>query len=153
MKTSELSVMRHLRTNARETLTKMSRKTGIPVSTIYEWLKQFENGVIKKHTCLLDFRELGYDLRVTILLSIQKKSKEAVKSFLENHHRINTIYRINNGYDYLIETVFKNMSELQLFLDTLDERGIKERKEYYILEEIMREAFLTSDAHMKLLAT
>jgi DNA-binding Lrp family transcriptional regulator len=151
MKPKELTVVRQLRSNARETLTKMSRKTGIPVSTIYEWLKGFEDNVITKHTCLLDFRQLGYDLRVTMLVKTPGDIKQDIQRFLQTHHRVNTVYRINNGYDFLAEVLFRTMAELQEFLDTLDLKGITERKEYYILDEISREAFLSTDAHVDLL--
>ncbi len=151
MKAKELQIMRRLRSNARETLTRMSRKTGIPVSTIYERLKSFEDGVITKHTCLLDFRRLGYDLRVTLLLQVKADARDAVRRFLEGHHQVNTILRINNGYDYLVEVLFRNMSEVQEFMDRLDVLGVKSRKEFYVLEELCREQFLTSDAHLKML--
>ena len=143
--------MKHLRMNAREKLTKMSRQTGIPVSTIYEHLKSFESGVIKKHTCLIDFRELGYDLRVTLLVRAREDCKDALRAFLEGHHQVNTVYRINNGYDFLAEVLFRNMRDLQQFLDALDDKGVKERKEYYVLDELCKENFLTSDAHLDLL--
>lgn len=152
MKTKELTVMHQLRTNARETLTRMSRKTGIPVSTIYEWLKGFEEDIITKHTCLLNFRELGYDLRVTMLIKTPGNKKDDIESFLKSHHRVNTVYRINNGFDYLAEVLFESMAELQVFLDAIDKRGISARQEYYILDEICKEQFLSSDAHLSALA-
>ncbi len=151
MKDKQLHIMRHLRVNAREKLTKMSRATGIPVSTIYENLKSFEKGIIQKHTCLIDFRELGYDLRVTLLIKTKQEHKQEIKTYLETHHQVNTVYRINNGYDYLAEALFKNMKGLQTFLDELDNKGIKQRQEYYVLEELRREAFLTNNAHLELL--
>ena len=147
----ELKIIQQLRANAREKLTQMSRRTGIPVSTIFEKLKIFEQGVIYKHTCLLDFRELGYDLRLTLLVKTRQETKQEVKQFLESHHQVNTVYRINNGYDYLAEVLFKNMKGVQGFLDALDIRGVTSRKEYYVLEELRREAFLTSQAHQELL--
>lgn len=151
MKKKELSIMKHLRLNARESLTRMSRKTGIPVSTIYERLKQFEDNVIRKHTCILDFAQLGYDLRMTLLLATKKQEKDAVQQFLSTHEQVNTVLKINNGFDFLVEAVFRNMSEVQIFLDTLDKTGVSKRKEFYVLEEIQREAFLTSEAHLQLL--
>ncbi|MFT4250617.1 MAG: Lrp/AsnC family transcriptional regulator [Candidatus Woesearchaeota archaeon] len=147
MKEKELTVMRQLRANARETLTKMSRRTGIPVSTIYEWLKGFESKVITKHTCLLNFRELGFDLRVTLLIQTQQEQKGVVQQFLQTHHRVNSVFRINNGYDFLAEVLFKTMIELQEFLDALDKKGVKQRQEYYILDEICKENFLSHVEH------
>lgn len=151
MDSRELKIMRHLRMNARESLTRMSRKTGIPVSTIYERLKSFETGLIKKHTCLLDFRELGYDLRLAMLLQARQGAREPIQRFLENHHQVNTVFRVNNGFDFFTEVLFRNMAEVQEFMDRLDELGLRMKKEYYVLEEVRREAFLTSEAHLKLM--
>ncbi len=148
MKDNELKIMKHLRVNARESLTKMSRTTGIPVSTIYERLKLFEKSVIKKHTCLIDFQKLGYDLRVTLLVKVKQNSKDSLQRCLLSHHLVNMVFRINNGYDYLIEAVFQNMAQVQEFMELLDKKGISSHKEFFVLEELKREAFLTSDAHI-----
>lgn len=153
MKTNELRIVRRLRLNARESLTKMSRKTGIPVSTIYERLKRFEKGVIRKHTCLIDFHKLGYDLRVTILIKADPKKREDLEKFLLGHHHVNMVFRINNGFDYLAEVVFKTMGDVQQFMDALDGRGARSKQEFYVLDELRRESFLTSDAHLDLLQT
>lgn len=150
MKNKELTVMRQLRANARETLTKMSRKTGIPVSTIYEWLRTFEQGVITKHTCLLNFAKLGYDLRVTMLLKTDSDKKDGVQSLLRTHHRVNTLLKINNGFDFFCEVLFKSMNELQEFVENLEKAGVIARQEFYVLEEVCREVFLSSSEHTDL---
>jgi len=47
----EIQVLRYFKNNARDTLTKASRKTGIPASTIYDILQRLENtGCIEFHT-------------------------------------------------------------------------------------------------------
>jgi len=139
-----------LRANARESLTHMSRRTGIPVSTIYERLKQFENTRIRKHTCLLDFPAIGYDLRIAVLAHCRPDKKQAVQQFVSKNHHVNNVFRINNGFDFLIEAVFENMAQVQQFLDTLDITGVRTRKEMYVLEELVREGFMTSPEHLDL---
>ncbi len=52
MKDMDLSVLAKLRQNARERLTKMSRKTSIPVTTLYNKIKTLESSIVKKHTSL-----------------------------------------------------------------------------------------------------
>lgn len=142
-----------LRANARESLTKMSRRTGIPVSTIYERLKQFEKARIRKHTCLIDFPSIGYDLRIAVLVSCKPDKKQDVKSFVSKSHHVNNVLRVNNGFDYLVEAVFQNMAQVQSFLDKLDTVGVRIRKELYVLDEIVREGFLASKEHLDLLRT
>lgn len=139
----ELLLMAYLRQNARETLTKLSRKTNVPISTIYDKLKQYENDIIKKHTSLLDFNRLGYTTRATIMLKVDKEIKMDIREFLTNSRSINSIFKINNGFDFLLEGIFKEIKELEDFLDRLDEKfKIKNKQVYYIIEDIKREGFM-----------
>jgi hypothetical protein len=45
------------------------------------------------------------------------------------------------------------MKDFTLFAQGLERFSIKDRKEFYILEDLKREAFLTTDTHVKILAT
>ena len=135
--------MAYLRQNARETLTKLSRKTNVPISTIYDKLKQYENDIIKKHTSLLDFNRLGYTTRATIMLKVDKEIKMDIREFLTNSRSINSIFKINNGFDFLLEGIFREIKDLEDFLDRLDEKfKIKNKQVYYIIEDIKREGFM-----------
>ena len=50
---ADLKLLGHLRTNARETLTRISQETQIPVSSIFDRLKRMEKmNVIKRFTCV-----------------------------------------------------------------------------------------------------
>jgi DNA-binding Lrp family transcriptional regulator len=124
-------------------LTNISRKTSIPVSTIFDKLKAHENGTIKKHTSIVDFSLLVYGTRANIALKVNKEEKEELKRFLMKDTNVNSFYRINNGYDYLIEAIFKNILELEDFCEKLDENfKIKTKQIYYIIEDLKREEFL-----------
>ena len=139
-----LLIIHELRKNARETLTNISKKTKIPISTIYEKIRGSEGKLILKHTSLIDFGLLGFNARANIMLKSAKEKKSELKDYLERNGNINSMYKINNGYDYLIECVFPNMKDLEDFVDRLDERFSLERKEvFYIIDDIKRETFLT----------
>ncbi|HIJ01446.1 TPA: hypothetical protein HA363_02255, partial [Candidatus Woesearchaeota archaeon] len=58
----DVLLMSFFRNNARENLTRISRITRIPVSTIFDKLRDYEKELVKKHTTLLDFRKLGFDI-------------------------------------------------------------------------------------------
>ena len=106
----DVRIISELRKNARMSLTKMSKKTQIPVSTIHDRLKYYKESLVKKYTSLLDFNALGFNTRAHILFKVKKETRDDVKSFLEKHHNVNSIFKINNGYDYLIDAIFKNIS-------------------------------------------
>jgi DNA-binding Lrp family transcriptional regulator len=134
-------ILEHFRKNSRISLTELSKRTKIPVSTLFEKLKLFEDElIIKKHTSLLDFPQLGYDVRTQVL--IEANNKEELQVFLKKHPKINSVFRINNGFDFLIEAVFTNMGELDAFLKELGNQKVKKTKEYFVLEDVKREGFM-----------
>lgn len=144
LKEKELILLGHFRKNARISLTKLSRLTKMPVSTIFDKLKDYENkNLIKKSTAIIDFRKLGFEIRNQILISAKKDNKQELQTFLVKHPLVNTIYRINNGYDFLIETIFRNMNEMDEFMKSLEEYEPIQKKEFFIMEDLKREEFLS----------
>jgi DNA-binding Lrp family transcriptional regulator len=138
----ELVLLSHFRNDARRNLTKISRSTGIPVSTIFDKLRAYEKGLIKKHTSILDFGKMGYDVRVQLILKVRKEDKDSLKDFLMKHLTVNSFYKVNNGFDYMVESVFKTMNEYYQFTEMLDSFGIQKKHEFFVLQELRRESFL-----------
>jgi len=145
MKKTDLMIISSLRRNAREKLTNISKKTRIPVSTIFDKIKTYETGLINKHTALIDFNKLGYNTRANIILKVNKKDKSEMKNFLLKHKNINSALKINNGFDFLIEAIFTNIKEVEDFLELLEENfKIKSKQVFYIIEELKKESFLSN---------
>lgn len=139
----DMVILSYLRKDARETLTRMSRKTSIPVSTIYDRLKTQEQEIIKGYTALLDFSKLGYNARCKIIIRVAREKRDELERFLLVHRNVNSLYKINNGFDFLIEGVFRNIRESEDFLEMLDTKfGVKTKQVYYIIDDIKREAFM-----------
>ena len=142
MNKKELLIITHLRQNARETLTRLSKKTGIPVSTIFDQL--IRTDVINKHTCLLNFSNLGFNTRANIMLKVNREDRELVKDYLANNNNINTVYKTNNGFDFMIEGIFKHIKNLEDFMEILEEKfPIKSKQVFHIIDDIKREGFMT----------
>ncbi len=132
-----------LRQNARATIGDMSRQTGIPSSTLFDRLNSKDSS-IKKHTALVDFGKLGYHTIAKIALKTKKEQREALKEFLANHNNLNSVYRINNGFDFFAEGIFRNVKEMSDFMEEMREKFSIEREElFYIIEELKKEAFLS----------
>jgi len=147
----DILLMTYFRKNARENLTQISRMTRIPVSTIFDRLREFEKGLIQKHTTLIDFKQLGFDIRIDILFKVSRDSRENFRDFLMGNENVNSIYRINNGFDYLVEAIFKDMADLQRFTELLEKFKIEAKQELFILEDLKRESFLSEEIHARLL--
>jgi len=138
----DVLLISYLRKDARGSLTSISRYTNIPISTLFDRLKVINNSFIKKNTCLLNFGKLGYDIRVTLLLKAHENSKDELRKYLEFNQNVNNMYRVSNGYDFLVEAVFKSLKEMDFFIEKLRSFNLSDSKEYFILEEVKRESFL-----------
>lgn len=144
MNQKDLKIIAYLRQDARMPLTKMSRKTQIPVSTIFDRLKTNEKQFITKHTSLLDFGKLGYNTRANITLKVDRADKQALQEFLLKHHSVNSVYRINNGFDFMVEGIFVHIKDIEEFIDKIEGKfKITDKKSYFIIEDLKREAFMS----------
>jgi DNA-binding Lrp family transcriptional regulator len=147
----DILLMMYFRRNARENLTRISRYTKIPVSTIFDRLREFEKDLIKKHTTLVDFKKLGFDIKVNMLFRISRDSRDEFREFLMTNENINSIFRINNGYDFMVEAIFRDMNDLQRFTELLERFKVEAKQELFVLEDLKREGFLSDEVHTKLL--
>lgn len=140
-----------LRKDARAQLTQISKQTGIPISTIFDKLRNKLGGAITRHVALLDFEALGFTTRAHICLKCAKSTREKTYNMLVNHHNINSLYKINNGYDFLIEGIFKNIREVEEFNERLEEEyNVRTKQIFYIIDEIAREQFYADQIHAQL---
>ncbi|MBU0535766.1 MAG: hypothetical protein KKE20_02285, partial [Nanoarchaeota archaeon] len=119
------------------------------VSTIFDKIKKYEGNLIMKHTALLDFSKLGYDVKVHIVVKVPREQRDELKNYLMGHSNINSVFRINNGYDFMIEAYFKNIKEVHDFTESLEKFKVKSPSEYFVLEEIKREAFMADPLLVK----
>ena len=69
-------ILNELRKNARVSLLEVAKKTNIPLSTVYDKVRNYEGEIIKKHTSIIDFQNLGYHARRIIALKVKKENKE-----------------------------------------------------------------------------
>ncbi len=151
MDKKEMLILSTLRLNARESLTKISKDTDIPVSTVYERLKNYETRFIKKHTSIIDFNKLGFNTRVTIMLRAARDHREKLREHLLKDKSINSLYKINNGYDFMMEGIFSELRDVDNFLDKLEsDFGVTERVVYYVVDELRREDFMSSPEYVRI---
>lgn len=144
-KRSDLVLLTSLRSNARYTLTELSRLTKIPISTVFDKIRNYETTFITKYAPLIDFTKFGFFARASVVLKVGKQHLDQAKVYLLNHPNVNSLYKINNGFDFQVELVFRHMQELEEFLDLFSRRfAVKQIITFYLIDEIKKESFLTS---------
>ena len=128
-------------------LTEMSRSTGLPISTLHERLRR--QRYIKRFTCLTDFTALGFTTRAHVLVAVGRHDKDRLRGYLHGHPNVNTLFRVNNGFDFLFEGIFTGMPQVEDFFDALEKQfSIKSKIVHYVLEEIKQEEFLSTQHYV-----
>jgi DNA-binding Lrp family transcriptional regulator len=144
MNKKDLQIIALLRQDARMPLTKMSRNIQVPVSTIFDRLKASEASIIQKHTSLINFAALGFNTRANITLKVDRDDKDALKDYLMKHQNINSVLRINNGYDFMVEGIFHQIRDMEDFIDTVENKfKIQDKKSFFIIEDLKKESFMS----------
>ncbi len=139
----DLLILAELRSNARETLTEISKRTSVPISTIFDKIRSYQGNLITKHTTLIDFSKLGFNARANIMVKVDRDAREEAKKFLMNNFNVNSVYKISNGFDFMIEGIFKNVKDVEDFIDTLSGRfKLEQVQVYYVVEDIKKEDFM-----------
>ncbi len=128
----QMLVLSELRSNSRQSIANIARKLGMPLSTCHDNYKAVKN-CITQYCSLIDFAELGYSLRINF--TFKAKNIEPIL----NNKNINSIYRINNKYTFLIECFFRNINEAYELKEKLQELGMKKISMSYIIDEIKKE--------------
>ncbi len=140
---TNLMLLGWLRNNSRLPLTKISKKTRIPISTLFDKLKEQEKQYVFKHTTLIDFAKLGYHTKAHIFLKAPAHRKKELEHHLACHEHVNSIYKVTDKFQYLVEGVFKHISEYDSFIESLEQRFPPlEHSSHFITKDLKREMFL-----------
>lgn len=145
MNDTEYKILQRLRNNARFKLTEMSKTTKIPISTIFDKIRQLDGNLIDKFTVLLSFGRMGL-YKAMLAIKVGPEQKQEVMEHLKQAPCVNNLWRINNGYDFLIEVVFSHMRELDDFLENMDKSyKLRKKETFFVLDDVKRETFLSED--------
>lgn len=142
MKQKDCEIIKHLRENARKSLTDISKDTNIPVSTIFKKLKEFEKSIVKKYVAVLNYELIGHHHWNVLFLKIPSHQKKEFEEHLSKHPNVNNLYEIISEFNYKLETVFKNMKEYADFVEDICNRfNIESKRDFNIIKDIKRESF------------
>ncbi len=132
-----------IRQDAKISTLKISKEVNMPKSTVFDRLKYLERNYIKRYVMLVDFPKIGFTGRAFILLKTGKKDRKNIEMFLSHHKNINRLCKINDGFDFFIDVVFRNISNVDEFIEKIESKYcVKKKKVIYIINELKREEFL-----------
>ncbi len=134
-----MELLKLLRGNARITLADASRITGVPKSTLFDWLRELERTQIKRYVSLYKYEAMKF-LRVYIVVVPRKDKRLEVVELLRDSESVNTAFRSTNTY--VAELVVETFFELNTFVEQLSK--VARVKEYMVLETVCVEEFFSA---------
>ena len=144
LKDKDLKLIAHLRSDGRKKITEVSRELDTPVSTLYDKLNALEDRISLRHTTLVDFQKLGYKSVVHAGFKVGIDDRGAFEQYLARHPALNSFFRVNHGFDFFANLVFKDANALKLFLEQIKSKfRIEEVQLFEVIDELRKEVFLS----------
>lgn len=137
----DLKIIEALQSNARLGVKQIARKTGIPITTVFNRVKRLEGtGIIKGYEVLIDNKKLGLELEAFILINLAYTSKFHQDDFcmeLKSLPEVNDCYVISGATNILIKVSIKDIDALNEFIiQNLRKRGVENITTYIIIKEL-----------------
>ena len=130
-----------LRNDSRQSLTALSHKLDVPISTLFSRMKRLdEESIILRYFSVLNLEKLGFIIQLQYLVKL--KSEEGLL-FLTGHPDVNTVSKLDDGYS--IEAYFNSFRKYYQFKQELS-RYIEFSTEILIIDEVKREDFLARES-------
>ena len=141
----DTKIIELLKQDAKLTTSQISKKTGIPITTIHNRIKKLENsGIIKRYTALVDHKLLGEEILVYILASVnynipgKKISQEEIARKLKGNSHVEEVNILTGMNDMVIKARFSSISQLNKFITNSlrNMEGIDKTQTMVVLDEI-----------------
>ena len=142
---TDLKLLEVLRVNSKLSTSKLSKKTQIPITTVFNRIKKLEKeGLIKSYTLILDQKKLGNPLKVYVFvhydITVIDKiiSREQLKKQLLLLPKVEEISYTTGRFDIFLKVQVKDMDELnELILGRLRKiPGVGQTESFFVLEEV-----------------
>ena len=135
----DLSILKCLKENSRQTASTISKSINLSVSAVIERIRKMEaKGIIQQYTVVLDEKQLGNDL--TVFISVLLEHPKYVKDFAEaaaKHCHVAECYYIAGDVDYLLKIVTDSSRSLEVIHQDIKEMpGVSWTKTLYVLSTI-----------------
>lgn len=139
MDSIDLSILKCLKENSRQTASMISQSINLSISAVIERIRKMEaRGMIQKYTVILDEKQLGNDL--TVFVSVRLENPKYGADFAKEaacHPNVSECYYIAGDVDYLLKIVADTSRSLETIHEDIKEMaGVSWTKTLYVLSTI-----------------
>jgi Lrp/AsnC family transcriptional regulator for asnA, asnC and gidA len=132
-----------LKENSKLSTSMISRKAGVPITTVHNRIKKMcKEGIIKKYTIVLDPKKIGRPILALILINfnyklLEDKNKEAFAKIL-HIDGVEELFEVTGDYDLILKVRTKDIETLNEVLTKLRSGNfaVRDTKTMIVLNEI-----------------
>lgn len=124
MDLTDRKIIETLKKDSKVSLSYISDSVNLSTPSVRERINKMKDmGIIKKYTIDIDYKALGYDVDVIIDIVIKNNLYEDFKTFIAKQDNVEFCYRISGDSCFIFKARFKNMSDVEQFVDSLQRFG------------------------------
>jgi Lrp/AsnC family leucine-responsive transcriptional regulator len=113
----DLQIIGILSDNARTSLREIEKKVDLSPSSIRLRMERLvEIGVIKRYTLQIDYRKLGLDIQVLILITAKPGASKDLHHVLSNFPQVSEVLRTVGPATFILTVRVKGITELTHFI-------------------------------------
>lgn len=117
--TLDLKIINVLNRDARMPYKAIAEEVGVSDATVRNRVRRMlEEGIIKKFNVLVDYHKLGRIIKAFIGLRVQPPKLKDIVKHLNEHPDVQVLYRTSGEVDLFVEVIFRDMEELNKFLES-----------------------------------
>lgn len=117
----------------------IAKKLGVSTATVMNRVKELEKEIIKKHTIILDYEKVGYDVEVLIEVRISKGKLFQVEKEIAHHPNVFAVYDLTGDFDAIILARFPNRRKMDAFLKKIQTYDFVERTNTRLILNTIKE--------------
>ena len=111
-------ILNILRENADISMKEISKRTGIPITTIHNRIKKMkEEGIIKCYRAIIDPKKLGYNVQAFVQLAVKGLDDEKIKK-LTSLQNVVECYVVSGPHNVIMKVNAENIDSLNNFVDS-----------------------------------
>jgi len=117
MDSIDKQILEILQENSKTSNAKLAEQVGMAPSTTLERVRKLEEkGYIQRYTAVLDQEKLGYNMLVSILVTLAAHQKEALHKFVDYVVKLPEVlecYTVTGRFDYMLKVIVRDKNDLE----------------------------------------